>query len=412
MKPVLIFSLSLLSFIAACGDRQIEDTPKIALDRLQVAFESAGGDQIVTLTSSNEWSVGALPEWITIDRAKGTKSEKLTLTAQRNHKTEARKAQIEFKNQSGKATLDISQLADEHQFSWSPFAFNAFQDISYMGTNAAGDIHKFETVAMFAPCGELKKIFLGNIFKGEIAPSGPLSEATGLTRLPITVSSTRLVKPTEYVPSLDAQQKYVEQIISANSNQNEWFRFNNFGVRYTSRRELHLLGMANMGIALDKTISGKLYSEQKMTRKNGLVFSFGQAMFTLMMDSQEKLVAENPNPADGALSYINSVTYGRWGLLIIETDSELTEVKEAVNIIFRGQTPTAEQTAILSAIDAWHICYGAEKLNVIASQKSAIESFRMQIAEVNTTLLPMRYTVTNLFEPQGDSELTFGVTLP
>lgn len=123
-----------------------------------------------------------------------------------------------------------------------------------------------------------------------------LSVYNGYTFNPITVFSlTGTEKSQTFIPSKSEQDAYANKILDKNPSQNEAFISDGKGITYNSHRELNLIGTGNMGINLDKVISGKSYREQEMTKKNGLIYSFSHKLFTLSMDLEEHIVKEKIN---------------------------------------------------------------------------------------------------------------------
>lgn len=409
-KLTTLLALAVAATFAACGENGIDDARGIKLDRDEIEFKSTGGEQIVTLESQTQWSVGQLPDWISVDVENPFRA---VVRAGKNTKTEDRSAQIEFKNGADRAVLQIKQAAESHEFSWIKLT----NGVEYVSNSFAGDNHTFAAELMFISPTTLDKIHVGKVIDRNPCPDQNRPWLEGFHRLPVAAwTDAAGVLSTNFVPSIEAQAEYAQKIIASKPTQSTYFFVNKAAKRYTSRRELYLAGMSNFGVELDKAVSGKSYREQEMTCKNGLIFSFTDSRFQIGIDVPAQLIEEElklENYPDFKLSYIHTVTYGRWGLLIVETDRELTAVQAAVNAVFNGHTPTAEQAEILGEIKAYHIHGHKGRLQTEqdGSGKEIITSYLDQLLYDTNDIYPLRYEACDYFD-HGVTEVKFIVAVP
>lgn len=225
-------------------------------------------------------------------------------------------------------------------------AINTYRNIENidqisMLTKSSGDpllqIRDVETSESVVLPELLPHVWLGNIMKKNsvadlryeplIYPRNPIR--VGLT-LPGTTAATI------NNPSYTAIGQYVQsQIQNGNFSQNQEF---NFSVeQFTSYNEL------KSSFGSNKDVSGLFWGYSSETggeditisKSTGLIVKFYQTSFKAIMDYPQNGIASIPeNQIDDAV-YMNSVAYGRLGVLTLETDSSVTISKEYVNKIFR-----------------------------------------------------------------------------
>ncbi|MDR1671455.1 MAG: BACON domain-containing protein [Alistipes sp.] len=411
-----------LLFLASCSKHPIAPPePKISLDCVEKTVEHSGGNVEIALTANGSWSVDEIPDWMTVEPASGTASAKVVIAVRPSEQTESRDARIVFAmkspNEAKKATLTVSQTVGKKALAWGRLMFTELEKVDFaLSADGVGRTYSFTARNLLVTPAMSDKIFLGNLVNRRLGDNGDIVEYKGYTFRPITVSpNAAIAKSATFIPSLAAQQAYADPIIASKPRQSERFVFDTKGVEFGSHRELNLIGRGNMGVALDELISGKSYREREMTRKNGFVFSFSHTSFTLSMDFQEHIVEEVLNPKDfpaGTLSYISSVSYGRVGLLVVESDNSLPKVKAVIKKILQGEAPGAEERTLLNEIDAWHVCYdSSRKLSATQGKSDVIAAYKNQIENDIYQVFPFKFTVSDYFQP-GDAEIGYRVFLP
>ncbi|MGL5618730.1 MAG: hypothetical protein ACRDDC_03740, partial [Tannerellaceae bacterium] len=217
------------------------------------------------------------------------------------------------------------------------------------------------------------------------------------------------VKDETFIPSLQAQQAYAAKVIDAKPNQQLSFKSDLKGIHFDSYRELRLIGEGNMGVKLDELISGKPYTEQEMVKNEGFIFSYDQTVFALTLDLQEKMVEEVLKVEDfpaQSLSYISMVSYGRVGLLIVETDNDLDDVKTIVRKKLQNSTDlfTEEETAILAEIEVSH-AYLDQSQSFVAKRGKAeiITDYLTRLTDHTNEAYPYKITVSDYFSHANEA---------
>lgn len=422
MKPIALggFLFSLLLWASCNHDAYKPEQSVLSLDKTEIAFESDGGKIGVLLTANGDWTTDNIPDWISLDHTSGNKTQKIAITIEANDGNEQRSDKIIFANNRGKIELNISQAGKIRELRWSSLAFSSFANVNFiLGDDNVERIYSFTTNQMFITpdMNQDGKIFLGNLVNRRLNDNSGIIEYPDYTFNPITVAPlTAVEKSRTYVPSKSEQDAFAAQIIEKEPAQNERIFIDGVGVEYGSHRELSLIGRGNMGIELDEIVSGKSYTEQEMVKENGIIFSFSQTLFTLIMDLQEHIVKETIDKTDfpdNGLTYISSVSYGRVGLLIIESDHSPAKIRTIVNKIMQNgfDRLTQDEKAILDEIEAYHLYIDKSQGLMVAQGKSdAIEAYRTHIMDDRFNVFPFKFTVSDYFN-HATTGMIFRLTL-
>ena len=154
-----------------------------------------------------------------------------------------------------------------------------------------------------------------------------------------------------------------------------------------------------MGVALDEEIAGKSYKNMEMKKKGGVIFSFSQTIFSITMDYPDPLIKEiiTKTPENADLSYISSVSYGRFGLLIAESDSDAEKLRKAVLHSMQNQTLNTEENEILLNSDFYLVKHNSSQNISIIKGGSELISIYKGIGENLDNIYPISFNVTNFF---------------
>lgn len=417
MKKTLLWTLLLVLLLSVgCNDKK-DDEPEpehISLDTKKLTFGNDGGDAPLILTCNRSWAILDIPQWLSIDFKEGSGSKRLNVKVQANKDYEPREAVLRFVAGNQSVTIQVEQLAFvKPKAKWSNLGFSFFGkvDITELG-NDAGYSGNFDVTNQFVNPSITPSItddiFLGNLVNRKFKSNTQLEVYKGYTFVPITVFplwGASSVKSKEITPSKKALDDYAQEIIRSKPKQNEAFFANNGKVYFNSYKQLNLLGKSNMGDDLEKIVSGKSYKEQKMAKKNGIIYSFSQTNFTISMDLQESVIQEKLQKKDfpeNSLSYISAVSYGRVGLLVIETDYELDKAKIIVNRILGDINPSfsEEQIAIVNEMVVTHIYFDKDgKMKVVRGKtQDVVESYSKQVKNDLENIFLYRYQVSDFFD--------------
>lgn len=181
-----------------------EPTPEpeysITVSPAELAFDVEGGNVEVTITSSDEWSISNMPDWIEISDQPGENVETIIVTAEYNIETKSRSGEIVFTCGNKDAKVSVTQKTDESpiiQFKDPRFLDAALKDVD---ANNDGQISEKEA----SICTHL------SVFDAGIRNLEEIKFFTSLTEL--TCSNNQLT-------SLDVSNNTVLTRLWCNDNQ-------------------------------------------------------------------------------------------------------------------------------------------------------------------------------------------------
>lgn len=196
------------------------------------------------------------------------------------------------------------------------------------------DVKSFESVIL----PELQPhIWVGNTVKKSSIADCDYSPLV-YSKNPIDMSLTlRGSTPAEITsPSYSNYLRYIQaETAKGNYAQNGEFSFSI--EQFESYHELKTAFGSN--VDTQKLFWGSSSSDETEThmvsKATGMYVKFYQTSFKAIMDYPQGSIAEIPSTLINDAVYVNSVTYGRLGILTLETNSSVVTTKQQMNTIFR-----------------------------------------------------------------------------
>lgn len=368
---------------------------------------------VVKVTARDKWQVVDIPDWITIDPISGVGNADVTITAKENTSPKMRSVDIGFISGDIRKNLEVGQSGLSEVFENPMLGILSFDSFKFSAQSQEYD------VKMYFPFANLdlrNKIYLGNLLCPTAQSNTNITEFMGYTFNPITVSSSsRNVYSKSYTPSLQEESIYVKEILDAGLTQDEAFQSDNGINRFYTYRQLHTLGVVNLGLKLDEVISGFPFTQKEMTKKYGLIFSFKNTSFTLDMDLPDypgALIKESLKAEDAAtgVSFINTISYGYLGLLIVESDIDIRWVRIAVNQAISGQNLTQEENELILSSDISCIYFNNKnEPQVVKGHLNAIQAYKDALANKSNYLYPIEFGLAD-FDTFETTPLSFPIS--
>lgn len=388
-----------------------DSDPFIELSEKSLDLPIDGSAKSIDLTTNIPWEITSIPAWMIISSKSGGESARITIGAEENDQIKAREAILSFSSKDGKVKgqLSIYQPGRDNIIQ-SPF-LSIFHYSVFSNTNNGH--YNITTENLFVNATLRDKIYLGNLMenKTEIYPSFPI--LTGYTFNPITASTASIGNFTmkTFIPSLQEQETFAREVTNNPPRENASLTHDYFNpTSYPTHRVLYSIGWANMGIALDKIVSGMSYKEQEMTKKNGMIFSFKHTLFHVDMDLPEKLIKEDLKEIDKSkeISYVNSMVYGKVGLLIVESDAKYDRMRDAVRSILIGEENSihqAEYDALIEAADIIYVYFNNKnEVQLNKNKKDAIRAYKTALSNKKDkeNIYPIGFTLQNFENHTAD----------
>lgn len=400
------------SLLTSCDkDDTIIERLAIKLDKHSVSVVPAGAQETLQLTANADWEVKEVPEWILIDKMEGTKNDQLTIHVKENRARKGRSHTLTIFCGNTRDTMNISQqgLADLVLSPALPLFF--LSDIEMSGDDS--NQYTVTTKSMFVNPDIRSKIYLGNLISPKAQTATNMTEFTGYTFNPITISSP-VIYSREIYPSRSEQEAYVQDILAANPKQVESFVSDNGTTEFYTYKQLHAIGNANLGIKLDELVKGFPYAKEEMTKNFGLIFSFKKLVFSVAMDYPIKLIKENlkTEDRDKGVAYVSTVSYGKVGLLIGESDIDSRDFKVAVNNYLSNRSLTQTEINILDNTDLCYVSFdnNGQPQKQSGSWQSVLTAYRNALTSDNSNIYPVQFGLAD-FDHHGISPISFSFSV-
>lgn len=391
-----------------------EAEPFIQLSEKEVQAVTIAETKFVDLTTNRPWKIQNIPDWITVDPTSGDKSTRLTINFNENRNLDGRSVELTITAENATNSLSINQhgLKDLVIGPYLPvFHLDKTEypnDLTYINV---------ENGKMFVNPAIKDKIFLGNLVSHNIGKGVDIPAFTGYTFKPITVSTSAPLKSRTFVPSLAEQNDYVQHIISEKPKQILSFNADKRGTEFYSYRQLYAMGMANLGIKLDEVVTGSSYAQKEMQNKYGLIFGYKLASFSLYMDIPDDglVIHEELKDTDKSkgVSYINTVVYGKIGLLVVQSTTDSRELKEAINKFIVNRPLSASERKLIESAEICHVYFdNNNEVKTVKGSMNALEDYNnaLKITDIQN-IYPIEFSVGD-FSHHGMNTITYSVDIP
>lgn len=396
-----------------------EADPFIELSEKELQVGLTTNEIHVELTTNRPWKIQNIPDWLSVAPVSGEKSALLTIRNIENRGLDSRSAQLTISAENVTSNLNVNQYGMKSLVASPYLPIFKFEKLgSTYKTQPQSTLISFNVKSdyMFINPAIKDKIYLGNLVCHNIGQGANIPEYTGYTFKPITVSTSAPIYSRTFQPSLAEQNNYAEYILSQNPKQILSFTGDNGTVEFYSYRQLHAVGMANLGIKLDEIVSGSSYAEKEMQDKYGLIFSFRYSLFSLNMDIPEDgtVIHEKLKESDESkgVSYISSVNYGKLGLLVVQSGIDSREVRIAINNLIQDKALSSDERAL---IESSEICYvyfdNNNQVKTVKGTINAVEAYKNAISPFSLdNIYPITFSVSD-FATHAANTITYSEDL-
>lgn len=394
-------------------ERRIVEEIFIELDQHSMVLSLSGEEEdTLKLTANGAWEATGIPDWLTVTPSSGDQSSELILTAVKNKEPEGRTGSFTITAGEQTVTVEVKQFGLKDVIRGPRLPIFRFSETSF--NTATEPTYSILTNSLFVNSRIKEKIYLGNLINPEGGQEVDFAEFSGYTFDPITVSTSAPVYSKTFVPSLEEQTTYAREIIATHPQQNVAFIADNGTVEFYTYKQLHATGMANLGVKLDEIVSGSSYKTKEMEKKYGIIYSFIRKLFTMDMDLPDngKHIRDELKESDKAqdVSYVSSISYGKVGLLIVETDTYYEEVRSAINSVLSGESLSAEESALIEASNITYIYFDNDhQIQVQQGTRNAIDAYINGLND-QSQIYPVEFSLADM-ETHAVSPLSFSFTL-
>lgn len=368
--------------------------PFLELSQSAVFMMPVAGTKRIQLTANRPWKMDKNPyNWVSVSPSSGEGSAEITIEVKENNGLYVRNLHLSIFGEYIRDDLAIVQYGLSDFLPSLELPIFSFKQIEFNQ-----GMYSVWIDNLFINPSIRNKIYLGNLVGHNTQSNANIPEFTGYTFNPITVSTSVPVAETTktYIPSPAGQKEFARQIAENMSGQRGTLIDNREPFEYYTHKELQTIGVINLGVKLDELVSGVPFTDKEMTRKYGLIYSFKRTFFALDMDIPEKLIKEELKETDKVkgVSYVSTVSYGRVGLLIVESDIDSRNVKSVIDKVIASESLSQVESSLLSTVDICYVYFDENKkvhvqkgnLDVVNAYKEAIDAGTDHIYPVDFAL--------------------------
>lgn len=227
------------------------------------------------------------------------------------------------------------------------------------------EVDCYETVILPS---DVPHLWAGNVVKKN-SIAGHLFTPVSGQKSPITLSSSLYgVTPREINrPSNSAYLSYVNSVIES-GNFSQYGEFSYSVEQFSSYNEIKKAfgSDVNTGIIFFSSGSSESTSNHSISRATGIYLKFYQTNFRVFMDEPDDYIPSASMSDRENSVYVNSIAYGRLGILAMETnysaEEAMTQVNKVINRLFvKGSKDyTSEEKAFLESCEFKLFMIGGE----------------------------------------------------
>lgn len=387
-----------------------EGEPFIKLSESTVNLPSAAGIKRIKLTTNRPWKLSEnYYQWISVSPTSGEGSAEITISVNENRNPGSRHLYVHVIGEMMEEELYIEQLGLGDYNLIPSLPIFSYQKISYNPAQSAGRVL---TNSLFINSEIKDKIYLGNLVSHNAQSNILIPEFTGYTFNPITISTSAAISGEvvkTLIPSKVEQEAFAQQVAGQLHNQGDLFVLGDNAVEFYNHKDLRAVGIVGLGVKLDEVVSGFSYAEKEMPRKYGLIYSYKHTFFTLDMDLPEKLIKEELKNEDHAVgvSYVSTVSYGRVGLLIVESDTDSREVRPAINKVLNGKSLSSQENDLIAATDIYYVYFDEEKnVQTLKGNLEAVTAYRDAALKGADAIYPVEFKLSDFID-RSQSTISF-----
>ena len=163
----------------------------------------------------------------------------------------------------------------------------------------------------------------------------------------ISISFNLPIKSREIIPSYNNMMDVVQNIIKNGNIPKQNVSFSHIIREIKSYDELSVLNKQKINPTLLFGVP-----ENKEPKPNVVAMNLEQELFSIYMDIEDLPVfnIDNPKIEEDKLLYLNSVTFGRKAVVLIESNQSVGKIKEAINDIVQNYNALEKITEISHSV--------------------------------------------------------------
>lgn len=407
----LIYPIILL-ILTSC-DKEKSDDYFINLNKYELQIAGTCIEMEIQISSNCQWTVSDIPKWCIVNITNGSLDAKLQIKIESNNSNITREASIRISNNEIIKYLHIRQDKSSiiNDIKWFTFPINTFSNVDYTYDNNEREIiYTFKGSKIFINPSIKSKIFPGNLVNKLLDNISTIDDYLDYSYNPITIgcfADGKAYTKTINKPSLNELNLFADNIIKKQENQILSFNYENTPIKFSSYKQLYLLGQGNLGVDLVKLL-GYSYTENKMKKCTGLIYSYCNTLFNITMDIPTKLV--NEDITDSNMVYINNLNYGRTGYLIVESNHNYNSLTSIIKKAMKREKINDDEMNIIKQSSI--VLLSFNRNGEIIKKEGNAELINEFIDSINkNSIIPLSFNANNYYDHHVES-LEYKIILP
>ena len=149
-----------------------------------------------------------------------------------------------------------------------------------------------------------------------------------------------------------------------------------------------------------------------MKHRTGILYTYAQECFSVIMDYPQLLINESiKEPELSSIAYINSITFGKTGLLFIEGDSDFATISNVVTKIMKDEELNNYDIHIKDNLAIWLLSFDKNGEHFENGDFTLIRKYIKDQTAINSDqIIPLHFSV-NKFNDHSLGALNIGVQL-
>lgn len=411
MRRIGIFIF--LFLVVACRNSNSDSEYYISLLENNIVINSAGGKKQILISANCEWTILDTPNWCVAKKIIEENKEYLYIDILPNDTKNSRNTILYLRFENIYKSVSIHQNGENTEASlpWYTFPMNTFTDVQIENNNTT-QFYQITSEALFVNPKMKQQVFLGNLINTQIGDMMHLTDYYNkYTYNTISVTSNDGKIQKLLTPSFNEFNDFVEEIIAITPEQNLKLNISS-PIQYTSYKHLHLLGQGNIGFNLDEMVGGRPYYECEMKHRTGILYTFAQDCFSVIMDYPQLLINESiEEPELSSIAYINSITFGKTALLFIEGDFDFATISNVVTKIMKSKELNTYDIHIKDNLAIWLLSFDKNGEHFENGDFTLIHKYIKDQTTFNSRQIIPLYFSVNKFKDHSLGTLNIGLQL-
>jgi|GEM_PF-6638602 len=416
---ITLLSSILILFLFYCCNGNELPVPKeegIYLSKSILSFGNCDDSvRTITVRTKRIINLDKQPDWL--DLYVDQQNKLIKVSVKPNYSRQSRETQVKVFDENSESYLHISQSGEAGEK--EPFIFKYFpvSEVSSFTTSEENGktVYHFKTNKFFINQKINNEIYLGNILNYKFSDFPNLQTFEDYIFNDVTVVADITIDGKMYVeewktPSKSHLDELAQRIIKDIPKENKTY---NVGepILFRSYNYLHFLSMANLGFGIDEVIQENLYPDKNMEKDIGLIYSYSQSLFSILIDPSFLQPREETDfILQNNLSYINTITYGKTAFLIVESDGSKQSINSIIKKVMLNENLSNEEKIFINNMDIYYLYFSPNGILQKGKSEDNISKIVNFFQFEKDNIIPLKFSVLD-YITSGRKTIEYTFTL-